>query len=328
VPKTPVTLKTPEGSRVFKSIKQAARHYGIDASIVVQRRFRGWSMEQAFGLAAPPTKGASPNCRTVAVTHNGKTHCFPSLRKAAEHFGLRPSMVSKRLINGWGLKQALGIHPPPERPPSRARPVEVVLRGRKKRFRSLADASTAFGVDAKLVSRRLAEGWSPEEALGVKSRPGRRSLHDRPVTVKVDGVDRTYPSLAQAAHAHGLSPSRVSSRIRKLNWTFEQALGLTPAPPKKLPSHSKAVTVEFEGHRRRFKSIGAAAKTFGLTRAIVHKRWKIFGWTLNESLGLEPRQRNSPGKSRPVSFTHQGKRYRYKSIINAAEAHGMTHGTV
>jgi len=328
VPKTLVTLKTPEGSRVFKSIKQAARHYGIDASIVVQRRFRGWSMEQAFGLAAPPSKGASPNCRTVAVTHNGQTHRFPSLRKAAEHFGLRPSMVSKRLINGWGLEQALGIHPPPERPPSRARPVEVVLRGRKKRFRSLADASTAFGVDAKLVSRRLAEGWSPEEALGVKSRPGRRGLHDRPVTVKVDGVDRTYPSLAQAARAHGLSPSRVSSRIKQLNWTLEQALGLTPAPPKKLPSNAKALRVMHDGTLHRFRSIGEAAKAFGLSTALVRKRWKIFKWPLAEALGIIPHSRNFVGRSQRVSFTHQGKRYVYKSILDAANAHGINHGTV
>lgn len=327
--KTPVTLKSPEGNRVFPSIRQAAVHYGIAPSIIVQRRYRGWSMEQALGLAAPPIKSDSPNCRTIDVTHNGQKHCFPSLRKAAEHFGLQPSMVSKRLINGWGLEQALGIRSPPPRPPStRARPVAVVLRGRKKRFRSLGDAATAFGVDPKLVSRRLAEGWSPEEALGVKTRPGRRSLTARPVTVSVNGVDRTYPSLVQAAHAHGLPPSRVYSRLNLRNWTLEQALGLAPPPPKKPPLNAKALQVMHNGTLHRFRSISEAAKAFGLRAALVHKRWRSFKWPLAEALGITPHTRKFVGRSQRTTFTHQGNRYEYKSILEAANAHGINHGTV
>jgi hypothetical protein len=325
--KTEVSLRTGEGARHFESIKQAAKHFRVDSSVVVQRLFRGWSIEQALGLTDPPPRLPS-NQREVSVTHEGKKLSFGSIKAAARHFRLNQAMLSKRLLRGWNLRQALGLAAPPPRTSAKARPVEVIHRGRKRCFAALSHASKAFDVDDKLVSNRLKQGWSLEEALGLQRRPARSSLQGKPVTVSFGGKAQTYASVSQAARAHGLPPRVVLSRVQRLGWSLEQSLGLADPPEKKLPSNAKRVEVLHNGQRLRFRSITEAAKAFGLSRAIVHKRWKVFGWPLAEALEIVPHDRNFVGRSQPVAFTHNGKRYTYKSISEAAEAHGITPGTV
>lgn len=180
-----------------------------------------------------------------------------------------------------------------------------------------------------ILLKRLSRGWSPEQAVGITPPPAKPPhVLSKPVVVR-DGKDvRRFTSINQAAAAYGMDPRKVRSRLIRLKWSPEQALQIEPAPAKKLPSNSKAVVVEYKGCCRRYKSIGEAARAFGLSRALVCKRWKVFGWTLKQALGIEPRSRRFVGRSQAVSFTHQGKRYRYKSILEAAEAHGVLHGTV
>ena len=90
----------------YSSQTKAAESYGLDRSAVQGRLKNGWSIEQAFGLALPPPPPGEKNGKPLTVA--GVT--YSSLSKAATTFGIRCSLVQKRLKKlGWTIEQALGI---------------------------------------------------------------------------------------------------------------------------------------------------------------------------------------------------------------------------
>jgi hypothetical protein len=96
---------------------------------------------------------------------------------------------------------------------------------------------------------------------------------------------RRFPSIMQAAKAYGLSESVVRARIRRMGWSIEEALGL------KSPPYRKRVRIELQVHTsrgiRRFVSVNAAAKAFGLSQSLVFNRLKA-GWSHEQCLGIQP----------------------------------------
>jgi len=195
-------------------------------------------------------------------------------------------------------------------------------------FDSAAKAAAVFGVPGHVILERLARGWSSEAAVGIEPPPP-KPQHYKSIPLTVIDGKRTlrFSTIKNAAAAYEISAASVRSRL-KLQWTPEQSLGIASPPTKKLPSNSKAISVIHNGRQRRFKSIGQAARAFNLRPALVHKRWRILRWPLEEALEIRPHSRMSSGKSRPVRFMHRGKRYRYRSILEASENHGINHGTV
>jgi len=208
-------------------------------------------------------------------------------------------------------------------------PVSIKTERGVRTFPSVADAALAFHKKPNVILRRLYRGWTPEQAVGIDPPPPKPPhVRSKPVVVKDRGRVRRFVSINAAAAAYGLPQSVVRPRLTKFGWTPEQALGLEPPPVKNTPPNAKPVVVIHKGRRRRFKSLASAAKAFQVNPQLVHKRWRLFGWTLNEALGIVPHKRRFVGRSQSVSFTHEGKRYRYKSILEACEAHGIVHGTV
>lgn len=211
----------------------------------------------------------------------------------------------------------------------RPRPISIKTKNGNRHFETIAGAAKAYRIDPVIVLKRLGRGWSPEQAVGLAPPPPPKPAHycSKPLTVEAGTRTRHFASIKEAAAAYGIHHAAVRSRLA-LGWTKEQALGIALPPLKKLPSNSKPIVVKHDGQQRRFKSIGAAARAFNLRPALVHKRWKSWGWPLEEALGIRPHSRRFVGKSKPVRFVHKGKRYRYQSILEAAEAHGANHGTV
>jgi hypothetical protein len=148
------------------------------------------------------------------------------------------------------------------------------------------------------------------------------------VVVCDGGTKKQYASLKDAAAVYGVPRQLAACRLTRKNWSVEQALGLRAPPAKKLPSNARPVSLWIEGRRIRFKSIGQASRQFGVRPALALKRWKVFGWPLEEALGIVPHERRHVGRSKPVSFIHKGKRYRYASILSAAEDHGVDYSNV
>ena len=88
-------LKVSVRGTAFPSLKAAAKHFGVRYQLVHERLTqKGWTVEQALELEAPPT---SAKYAGVSVTAFGQT--FASYAKCAKHFGVKPESLRQRVVN-------------------------------------------------------------------------------------------------------------------------------------------------------------------------------------------------------------------------------------
>lgn len=92
------------GEFEFPSMTAAANHFNVQLSSVSNRIARGWSEEQAFGIADAPKR---TNGRGVPININGEI--FHSITAAADNFNMCPNKLSNRLKLGWTAEQAVGL---------------------------------------------------------------------------------------------------------------------------------------------------------------------------------------------------------------------------
>lgn len=85
-------------------------------------------------------------------------------------------------------------------------------------FDSITTLSEHFGISKQKVTRRLAGGWTPEQAVGIMPPRKRSGSTGRPL--EFEGVQ--YGSLA-AAEALGLDPKLIAARVAK-GYAREDAL--------------------------------------------------------------------------------------------------------
>ena len=171
--------------------------------------------------------------KTVRVRAKDGVRFFPTIAAAARHYGINPRNVRNRVeVLGWNVNQALGLKPPPKQKPNRRSPLSVKTPKGIRRFDCIKHAAIAYGLDPSTVQARLkAQGWSNEQALGIRPPPPKPKVHNaKPVAFDVDGVSYAYPSVSDAAKSHGLSEFLVFGRMRLRGWTLAQALELAPPP--------------------------------------------------------------------------------------------------
>lgn len=84
---------------------EVARQNGIPANTARSRLQRGWTIEEATGLAPPPRRGGRP---AGVVLSDGRT----ALVVAREN-GVTQSRFYWRIRCGWSPEQAAGLLPPP-----------------------------------------------------------------------------------------------------------------------------------------------------------------------------------------------------------------------
>jgi hypothetical protein len=95
------------GTKLFLSLKDATKYYGLPYDRVVQRLNKHkWTIEQSLGLKAPPLRKAH---NALFIEVDGKT--FSSRTKCSEHYQIDQRLVHTRLKRNWTLKEALGIVP-------------------------------------------------------------------------------------------------------------------------------------------------------------------------------------------------------------------------
>ncbi|RVT53975.1 GIY-YIG nuclease family protein [Rubrivivax albus] len=149
---------------------------------------------------------------------------FPTLKAAASHFGVHTTTAARRLREGWTPEQAFGVAArqhaswPAER--------SANLSTSAGHFRTLEDAAKHFGINYGTLTKRLREGWTHDEAVGLVPRQRPPKLTQ---SIIVNGV--TYPNVEAFADAFGLNRIRVRQRLAR-GWTAEQSVDLAPAPPR------------------------------------------------------------------------------------------------
>ena len=151
LPPSPVCVSMDVEGVHFSSIKDACDHYGIRDGLFHSRRRQGWTVEEALGISARQR----PVREYRSITVDGLS--FSSVKKAADHFGIRAGCVTQRLQNGWTIEEAFGLEK------RRSHPNSVPVGP----FPNLAEASQATGIAQATISWRTRNGWTPEEALGI-----------------------------------------------------------------------------------------------------------------------------------------------------------------
>ena len=190
------------------------------------------------------------------------------------------------------------------RPSHNAKPVIVGRVG----YPSICAAARAFGIDPNLVISRLYRGWPLHRALTAT-----RQAMGSNLAVTVHGQE--YRSVQAACTALRVSYSRVITRLRS-GWDIERAV----ETPSGIGGLTKALKKPVVIASKRYESIAAAARAYGLDPSIVRER--IYGgWSLKDALST-PVQQGTGGKSVTISGR------RYPSICAAAHAHGVSKATV
>jgi hypothetical protein len=195
----------------FASLSEAAAHFGIPAGKVAARLRGGLSVEQTFDLLKKPVR----NVRGTPVVVNGTR--FVSVAAAGRKYGVNPLLASERFRKGWTVDQVFGLAPPAPRPASvNGDGIEVA----GKSFPSRSLAAKSFGLDPRLVHKRLKEyGWTLNQAFEIDPPPTRRSNHAKAITVG----GKSFAALVDACKAFGISFSAVHRRMAS-GMTLEDAL--------------------------------------------------------------------------------------------------------
>lgn len=136
---------------------------------------------------------------------------------------------------------------------------KLVLDGKK--FTTLREAVNfcSPGADVKKIRHRLKSGWSFKEALDLTA----RKPHDHRAVV-VGGLKYKNLSAAVEAFCPHLTIDIVRDRIRKMDWTLEEALMLD----HKVRAHSNKVTIDGVT----FSSQNEAAKSLNINKHTYRNR--------------------------------------------------------
>lgn len=143
----------------FKNLTALAAHYGIPVKRIQSRLRLGWSLDAAIDRTEKQ------------ISRRSNPYGLPddvSIPRLARKHGVDPKLVYGRLEDGWSLTEALDSS---IRTFRHARAKEIQVAGQN--FRSTEAAARHFGVSPSAWRKRIALGWSLEQAAGLQPPPAR-----------------------------------------------------------------------------------------------------------------------------------------------------------
>jgi molybdenum-dependent DNA-binding transcriptional regulator ModE len=199
----------------YESVRAASRAHNLDFGLVHLRLQRGKSIEDAFSRSPLPKKTG----REKKINVDGKE--FSCLKDATNHFGISYQVARYRMRRGWTTTQVFEIDAPP---PNRSKTAAKVIEFDGSTYPSLAAFAAAFGQNSSVVRRKLKEGRSHAEAIGVVP----IDYTNRPIPIMVNGKE--FSCRNAAARHFGIDIGTVATRMNKQGWSAEEALELKPRP--------------------------------------------------------------------------------------------------
>lgn len=200
-------------------------------------------------------------------------------------------------------------------------------------YDSLLLLSQCFGVHQSTVARRLRDGWSPEEAVGISPKPKRKG-HGTSVTY----MGKSYPHLKALADELQIDANTFRARLAR-GYSLEDAAAGQMRPRVSALSE----TIDFDG--KKYPSKDSLAKSHGTTWSVVGRRL-LRGWTMRQALGIDPepprfrnheghardnnwkKTRQTLGKIEPIPDAEGYKIYLITNSVNGKQYVGLTIGTL
>lgn len=211
-------------------------------------------------------------------------------------------------------------------------PKKIVCRGRT--FNSVREFAAHYKKHEVRVAKRLRDGWTPEEAVGLVKRKRKRAGR----CVTIDGI--FFRTIKDACEYTGDDPQVISTRISRGATVEEVFAG------KKKPRPTPALAKEFFYKGVHYPTGTALAKAHKQNWKTVSRRI-IRGWTVAQAVGDEPpppRNRDKDGKKRghswknvrmnasgdfePVPDVNGFKLYVIRNNVNKKEYVGITAGSL
>ena len=132
-----------------------------------------------------------------------------------------------------------------------------------------------------LVHKRIAEGWSLEQALEIEDRETKYHLNQEKFTFE----GKEYHSGSALARAYGVWPSLFHAR-HGAGWPLAEALDRKPRKRKHPGSRGKPVDCD----GRHFPTIRAFAIYYDLDEKNAARQLGQLGWSPEETAGLVKRK--------------------------------------
>lgn len=288
--------------KTYRNAAELTRAFDADHRNFGSRRRAGWSIEQALGLEAPPSKRS---WRVNAEVIEGRAYpkgesgqfllylitCVPT---GKEYVGVTTGSLEKR----WGEH----VSNSKTNSDSKVKLYRAIRKYGTDNFKIelLRDDASNYSELLKQEFKEVARRDTYKN--GLNSTPGGETTGD-PRSIKVQG--QTFPTLTSAAEFFGVDESVIRSRLDVLGWTIEQAVGIAPRPTDWGPK-----AVELQGVM--YPSLKDAAKAYGLAYSKVHLRMSRYNWTLEQAFELEDIER-PPGIPQKIEF--RGKSYNSRGAL-------------
>ena len=281
---------TVEG-KTFKSISEACRYYNLEFNLVNNRLYKGWSIEEAFGL-----KYRNDNYKEITV--EGKT--FKSIAEAAKYYNLRLDLVHNRLRRGSTIKDAFTKD---SNPAIEYKYLNLTIFG--KTFKYIVEAAEYYNINYGVIYRRLENGWSIEDGVSI---PVKEGVVGKTITVG----NNEFVSISEAARYYNLDNGKIYYRLKN-GWTIDEAFELV----KKEKATIKPIIVEGVS----YKSITEACKHYNLDPKRIIYRLNN-GWSVEEAFGFVEKEKIVE----PITITVEGRTY--NSIAEACKHYNLRSGKV
>ena len=300
---------------VYRSREQLCSQFGQHWRNVQKRVNRGWTMEQALQIEpAPP--------RFRDFEGHAREHKWKEVRVAEGKFEPVPDLQGYKLYlvtNALNQKVYVGLTIGPLENRLKQH-FAAARRGRKSAFSNAIRkyGEQAFKIELLSTNARTYDELQELEVLEIAKRDAIRNGYNTALggsigtSKAITIAGKTYQSYAGAAEAHGVDPVVFGLRVSRLKWTPEEAAGIAE---KRWAG--KSIPIFVAG--KTYGSVGEAAKFYGQILGTVHSRYRIKGWTIEQSLGIAP----PPHRARPSAKGASILGIEYESISDAAAAVGV-----
>jgi predicted DNA-binding protein YlxM (UPF0122 family)/DNA-binding Lrp family transcriptional regulator len=277
----------------------------VGIATIRYRLREGWTLDDA--LLTPKQK----TLETKLGSHIVEGIEYPNLPSIAEKYGISSNTIYKRYSRGCRNDDLI--------PKEKRFDYIAPIREEKFNFfaggvgyRNAADACRKLGVKLVTYRKRLENGCSTEEALGISDMIDGRSKRGE----KYELFGEDY-SIEELSENYKVPSTTIRDRLKR-GATISQAVGLEPINQgslllKRQTSKTKRQPINLTVNGKTYNSYKALADDYGLKDYVVRQRITVYGYTAEEAVTIN-------GKGKAVSV--RGKNY--KSLAEAATAHAIT----